>query len=61
MDHFHCCAISCARQLKTGRTRHSYLIEESCRHSQSGACTYRRSYVEVKRPEPQAQESIRTA
>jgi len=93
MDKFSCTAISCARLIQKGRTRYSYLIEETCRHSQSGACTYKRSHIqtpvlvmeafkkervyskalvealitiaegknEVKRSEPQAQESVRTA
>lgn len=39
---FHCCAISCVRQLTGPKTYVNYLIEETCRHVENGDCTYKR-------------------
>ena len=56
-----CTAISCARQVPYKKTYANYTVEETCRYAQNATCTYRRSHIEVKRPEQKAPESVRTA
>lgn len=56
-----CTAISCARQVLYKKTYSNYTIEETCRYAQNNTCTYRRSKIEVKRPEQKAPESVGVA
>lgn len=53
-----CTAISCARQFRGPKKRGNYLIEETCRHAISGACTYKREPNEIQRSQAQTPQSV---